>query len=542
MPPEVVLGGVTAAPGMASGKAVVLDRRHSSRDQSIAEPLRRAELERARASLEAAATALESIASTLREDGRGPEADIVDTGALMARDPSLDAALAHLVIDVGLPAPAALREATEKIARQLAAVENEMLALRADDVRSLGRRAAAHASGDDLGVMDGVLIAESLGPADVAELSSGVRGVALSGGGVTAHAAIVARSLGLPMVVGLGPRLLEVVSGEQVVLDADSGVMVRHPEPARLAVAEEAAAGRRLARDRALGQKDAPAITLDGHRVRVLANVAGLAELEEALAQGAEGVGLLRTELLFLDAEHWPSRSQHARFLTPILARLGGRTATVRLLDFGGDKTPPFLRGATERGVELLLRSPEALHDQLAAIVDAGAGTRLRVLIPMVTSVDQVRAVRAVLVEVSGQRPLPELGAMIETPEAAESAAAIAEATDFLSLGTNDLTQLVLGLDRERSKSAPVNHPAVLRLIDVTMRAARAARIPVDVCGEAGSDPVAMPVLVGLGVDELSVAAARVGEVRERMRSLTLARCESAAATALLGKVSDARR
>jgi phosphoenolpyruvate-protein kinase (PTS system EI component) len=387
-----------------------------------------------------------------------------------------------------------------------------------------------------------VLIAESLGPADVAELSSGVRGVALSGGGVTAHAAIVARSLGLPMVVGLGPRLLEVATGEQVVLDADSGVVVRHPQPARLAVAEEAAARRRLARDRALGQKDAPAITLDGHRVRVLANVAGVAELEEALAQGAEGVGLLRTELPFLDAEHWPSRSQHARFLTPILAGLGGRTATVRLLDFGGDKTPPFLRAATERGVELLLRSPEALHDQLAAILEAGAGTRLRVLIPMVTSVDQVRAVRAVLVEVLSQRPLPELGAMIETPEAAESAAAIAAATDFLSLGTNDLTQLVLGLDRERSKSAPVNHPAVLRLIDVTMRAARAARIPVDVCGEAGSDPVAMPVLVGLGVDELSVAAARVGEVRERIRSLTLARCESAAAAALLGKVPDARR
>jgi phosphoenolpyruvate-protein kinase (PTS system EI component) len=327
-----------------------------------------------------------------------------------------------------------------------------------------------------------------------------------------------------------------------VVLDADAGVLVCHPQPARLAVAEEVTARRQAARDRALGQKDEPAITLDGHRVRVLANVAGVAELEEALAQGAEGVGLLRTELLFLDAEQWPSRSQHVRFLTPILAGLRGRTATVRLLDFGGDKTPPFLRGVTERGVELLLRFPQALREQVAAIVEAGQRTRLRVLIPMVTSVDQVRAVRAVLAEVSGQRSLPELGAMIETPEAAEHASAIAAATDFLSLGTNDLTQLVLGLDRERSKSAPVMHPDVLRLIDITMRAARAANIPVDVCGEAGSDPVAMPVLVGLRVDELSVAAARVGEVRERIRSLTLSGCESAAAAALLGKVPDAGR
>jgi phosphoenolpyruvate-protein phosphotransferase len=540
MPPEVILGGVAAAPGIASGKAVVLDGRHSSREGSVAQPQRPAELERGRAALEAAAADLESIASRLRDEGRGAEADIVDTGALMARDPGLDAALADFVTQGGLPAAAAVRAAADEIAQQLAAIEDPTLALRADDLRSLGRRAAAHATGNALPVMDGVLIAESLGPADVAELSRGVRGVALSGGGVTAHAAIVARSLGLPMVVGLGPRLLEVATGEQVVLDADSGVLVTHPQPARVAAAEEAAARRRLARDRALGQKEAPAITLDGHRVRVLANVAGVAELEEALAQGAEGVGLLRTELLFLDAEHWPSRSQHVRFLTPILAGLAGRTATVRLLDFGGDKTPPFLRAVADRGVALLLGSAQALRDQLAAIVDAGQGTRLRVLIPMVTAVDQVRAVRAMLVEVSGQRPLPELGAMIETPEAAEKAGAIAAETDFLSLGTNDLTQLVLGLDRERSKSAPVNHPAVLRLIDITMRAARVAKIPVDVCGEAGSDPLAMPVLVGLGADELSVAAARVGEVRERIRNLTLAACQSAAAAALLGKVPDA--
>jgi phosphoenolpyruvate-protein phosphotransferase len=542
MPPEVILSGVTAAPGMASGKAVVLDGQHVSERDSVPQSQRLEELERARASMTLAAADLESIASRLREEGRGAEAEIVDTGALMARDPSLDAALAKFVIQGGLPAAAGVRAAAEEIARELAALKDPTLALRADDLRSLGRRAAARATGDALAVMDGVLIAESLGPADVAELSSGVRGIALSGGGVTAHAAIVARSLGLPMVVGLGPRLLEVASGEQVVLDAEAGVLVCHPQPARLSEAEEAAARRRLVRDHALDQKNEPAITQDGHRVRVLANVAGVAELEEALAQGAEGVGLLRTELVFLDAGHWPSHSQHVRFLTPILGGLAGRTATVRLLDFGGDKTPPFLRTVAERGIALLLRSPRALRDQLAAIVDVGEGTRLRVLIPMVTAVEQVRAVRAVLAEVAGRRPLPELGSMIETPEAAENAGAIAAETDFLSLGTNDLTQLVLGLDREQSKSAPVNHPAVLRLIDITMRAARAAKIPVDVCGEAGSDPLAMPVLVGLGVDELSVAAARVGEVRARIRSLTLAACQTAAAAALLGKVPDASR
>jgi len=326
--------------------------------------------------------------------------------------------------------------------------------------------------------MDGVLIAESLGPADVAELSSGVRGVALSGGGVAAHAAIVARSLGLPMVVGLGPRLLELASGELVVLDADSGLLVSHPQPARLAAAEESAARRRVARDRALDLKDEPAVTLDGHRVRVLANVAGVAELEEALAQGAEGVGLLRTELLFLDADQWPSRSQHVRFLAPILAGLAGRTATVRLLDFGGDKTPPFLRSVNERGVELLLRSPRALRDQLAAIVESGERTRLRVLIPMVHvrrpgSRGACGARRGV-----GSAAATELGAMIETPEAAEKRSRDRR-RDRLSEPRHQRPHTAgPWLDRERSKSAPVNHPAVL-----------APDRPHDARGTRGEDP-----------------------------------------------------
>jgi phosphoenolpyruvate-protein kinase (PTS system EI component) len=230
------------------------------------------------------------------------------------------------------------------------------------------------------------------------------------------------------------------------------------------------------------------------------------------------------------------------RFLAPILAELAGRIATVRLLDFGGDKTPPFLRGTRERGVELLLRAPEALRAQLAAVLEAGARTRLRILVPMITTAAQVREVRAALNAVLDGHPTPEIGAMVETPDAARGAAGIAKEVDFLSIGTNDLTQMVLGLDREKSKSAPVTDVRVLRLIDATMRAGRDAAIPVDVCGEAASDAAAMPILVGLGASELSVAAARVGEVRERVRALRYDECEKLAAAALLGQVADARR
>jgi phosphoenolpyruvate-protein kinase (PTS system EI component) len=281
---------------------------------------------------------------------------------------------------------------------------------------------------------------------------------------------------------------------------------------------------------------------MDGRAVRVLANAASVAEVTESIEQGAEGVGLLRTELLYLDAPGWPTESQQQSFLRPILAPLAGRIATVRLLDFGGDKTPPFLRGATGRGIELLLESPDALRAQVSAIVSAGATTRLRILVPMVTSPEQIRSVREMLATVLNGRPSPQLGSMIETPDAARHAAEIAGVSDFLSIGTNDLTQLVLGLDRERSKSAPVTDVRVLRLIDKTMRAGRGAGIPVDVCGEAASDPIAMSILIGLGVDELSVAAARVGEVRKSIRALNFAACREAAIQILNMRPARARR
>ncbi len=371
-------------------------------------------------------------------------------------------------------------------------------------------------------VTEGVLVAGTLGPADVAELAPKAKGVALAGGGITSHAAIVARSLGLPMVVGLGAQLLEIGDGEEVVVDGDRGIVVRGPDVERIALARADAEGRRLAREVAVARRLEPAQTRDNHRVRVLANASTAAELHEAMEQGAEGVGLLRSELLFLEAPAWPTFEEQVRVLRPVLSRLRGQTATVRLFDFGGDKTPPFLRGATGRGIDLLLDAPQALQTQLAAIVEAGRETDLRVLVPMVTSAEQMQTVRGMLNDVPDGRRA-QLGGMIETPEAAAAAPAISAVADFLSIGTNDLTQLVLGLDREQSKTAPVLDVRVLRLIAATSRAAQAAHIPVDVCGEAASEKRAMPVLVGLGVDELSVAAARVGVVRQWVRELRYA-------------------
>jgi phosphoenolpyruvate-protein phosphotransferase len=537
---ERALRGVSAAPGIATGMAIVLDRRRAREPKSIPVADRASELERARHALEVVATDLEKIADNLRESGRNEEADIVETGVLMAADPGLAARVESLVVEVGQPAADALRQAADEAAMELSHLADPVLAERADDVRSLGRRAAARAVGAGPGDVGGVLVAATLGPADVAELAVNATGMALAGGGVTAHAAIVARSLGVPMVVGLGGGVLEIEDGEEVVIDGDGGVLFRFPDAHRVAAARAESDRRLRAREHAVAHRLEPAQTRDGRRIGVLANAASVAEVLEALEQGAEGVGLLRTELLFLDAHAWPQQDEQATFLRIILAPLTGRTATVRLLDFGGDKTPPFLRGARDRGIELLLKSPDALRAQLAAIMDAGAEVELRILVPMVTSPDQMRAVRQMLATVAGDRRSPELGAMIETRQAAQRASEIAKEVDFLSLGTNDLTQLVLGLDRERSRSAPVTDVKVLRLIDATMRAGRAAGIPVDVCGEAASDPIAMPIMVGLGADELSVAAARVGDVRQRIRGLDFATCRAESESRLLDQPADA--
>jgi phosphoenolpyruvate-protein kinase (PTS system EI component) len=385
-----------------------------------------------------------------------------------------------------------------------------------------------------------VLVARDLGPADVAELPPGVVAIALAAGAPSAHAAVVARGLGIPMAVAVGEELLGVRSGEPVVVDGDAGLAVLAPEPARLAQAAAATELRasELARTEAAAQL--PAVTRDGRAIRVLVNAATAAEVAAGLRAGAEGIGLLRTELAFLDAADWPDEEAHRAAIAPVLAGLAGRIATVRVLDYGADKTPAFLRGIAARGLALLLGEPAALEAQLRAIVAAGAATELRVLLPLVRSADDVERARAALARMAGDRPLPAVGAMIETAAAVREAPAIAAAADFLSIGTNDLTADVLGGDRFAGGPARTHDPRVLAAIAATTAAARAAGRIVEVCGEAASDPLVRPLLIGLGVDELSVGAARVGQTRAAVRALDAGAAERLARAALAAPDADA--
>ncbi len=534
---ERVLAGVPASPGTAFGPVRRLDVVGEIDDTILNESARPAAAAHARGALARAARELEELATRLRTDGRNDEADILDAGMMMAEDPMLLDAVGSAVLDRGLPAASAIRVEVESAAALLDALGDEELAARASDVRSLGRRALRILSHepvrvDRASVGDSILVATDLGPADVIELGGDVRGIALADGGVTGHAAIVARGLGLPMVVGVGFDLMRLHEGETCIVDGDQSIVIASPDERRLEAVRTAMIAAASARDRAMASRALPTVTRDGRTVRVLANAATPMEVRAALEAGADGVGLLRTELAFLEAKHWPSVAEHRRTLDPVLAQLHGLTATVRLLDFGGDKTPPFLKGVFGRGVELLLEDTDALAAQLEAILEVGNATELRILIPMVTEPAQVRAVRAAIEPIAARRRsrVPLVAAMVEVPAAAVMADRIAPEVGMFSIGTNDLTSFQLGIDRTRPGGAPAHHPAVLQLIADTVDAARVAGIPVEVCGEAASNPLVMPLLVGLGVDELSVGAAAVARVRSWVRALDY---EEAAAIAL---------
>jgi phosphoenolpyruvate-protein kinase (PTS system EI component) len=537
------LQGIPASPGVGVG-AVRRLAAPVAEGERVPDELRPAEIERALHALDAAAEELDGLAARLRGEGRADDAEIVETGALMARDPGLAAGVRAGIADDALPACSAIVTVCAAHADVLAALPDATLAARADDVRSLGRRAArlatrtgTSAAGGD----DAVLVADDLGPADVAELDAGVQGVVLAGGSATAHAAIVARSLGVPMVAGLGEAALALADGERVVVDGDRGSVLASPDADRLDGARTAARRRAAARARAGAQRDLPARTLDGRRVAVLANVAAAAELELALDAGAEGVGLLRTELAFLQARAWPTYEEHRRALEAVLRGLEGRPATVRVLDFGGDKVPPFLDGIAERGIGLLLRADAAFDAQLRAILEAGRGADVRILLPLVDSTVELAAAAASLAAAARAVgvPVPPLGPMIETPRAAGVVDALAQRAGFVSVGTNDLAASTLGIDRYASQRSMAHHPRVLAAIAGAVRAARRARVPMEICGEAASDPVALPLLVGLGVDEVSVGASRVGTVRAWVRELVYAQARELAQRALACTTAD---
>lgn len=556
-----VLRGAPAAPGLGLGRAWVVDapghaagEPHAAvADAAAHDPA--AEVGRWRAARERVAAELEALAGQWAAEGREAEAEILRAQRLIALDPELDAQV-QTAVARGVPAGQALRQAAEAYARALEALDDPYLRERAADVRDVAAQLAAALAGGGPGAGGPpgedplVLVGAEVGASQLARWRHRTAGVAMERGGSTAHVVIMARALGVPVVTGV-PGLLDAVTpGDELLVDGDAGEVVVAPGPEERQRAARDRARAAAERVRLQAEAGLPAVTRDGFTVELALNIGHPDEIAAAEPYGFDAVGLFRTEFLFLERATPPDEEEQYRAYRAAVGALRGRPLVLRTLDAGADKRLPFIPWPQEenpalgwRGARVGLDRPDLLLPQLRAALRAAAHGPVTVMFPMVTTRDELLRLKELLARAAAELAREgtpagrvAVGAMVETPAAALAARALAAEVDFLSIGTNDLVQYTLAVDRTSARVAHLYdpyHPAVLRLVAETAAAAREAGIPCGVCGELAGEPLAAPFFVGVGVTELSMAAPRLPRVRRVIRALERAAAERLAAEVL---------
>ncbi len=550
--PSGALAGVPTSPGVALGPA---RRFHppvlEAPDRKTDDP--EAELRALDEALAATAEEIDAQRAAVAGRAGAYQAAIFDAHRLFLQDEMLLDPVRTAIRDRRRGAPGAWKAAVEAMTAEWEALEDEYLRARAADLRSVGLQVLAHLLGVPVPRPSlegqGILVAPDLTPADAAGLDPALAlGIATAFGGPTSHAAILARALGIPAVVGLGDGALQIAEGTPLALDGDAGLLHVDP-PADLAAGfrERRRADAEADRE-ARAEARAPAITLDGVPIEVAANVGSPEEIAAAIEAGCDGVGLFRTEFLFMERGQMPSEDEQEAAYRRAAESLGGRTMVVRTLDVGADKPLAYLGQPAEanpflgvRGLRLGLERPDLLETQLRAILRVAADHPVRAMFPMVATLEELRAARAAVSAAAESLgvPVPEglqVGIMVEVPSAALTASVLAAEADFFSIGTNDLTQYTLAADRGNERVAALSdalHPAVLRLIAATCEAAAVRGRWVGVCGELAGDALATPVLLGLGVRELSMSAPAIPGVKRAVRMVALGRAREIATRAL---------
>ncbi|MDE0230664.1 MAG: phosphoenolpyruvate--protein phosphotransferase [bacterium] len=544
--------GIGASPGIAIGPVYlhssslpdIVPRRVESPDEEV-ESLARAE------------TVVRERMEGLQElHGEGSEeAEVIGAHLLLLEDPEFTGEIRSLIEAESLCAEAATFRVTEESAGMLEALDDEYLAARAADVRDVGTQLLRAVLGLPLDTWDdlsapSVLVASDFFPSETATIPPGMAlGLCTEEGSPTSHIAVFARGMGLPAVVGVDLPPLE--PGTMLAFDGETGEVYIDPSPEVVDRLRGRQEEQRRSREGAAERAHEPAVTLDGVRIEVAANIGAEEDAVRAVELGAEGVGLFRTEFLFLDRTRPISEEEQYEAYRTVLQTFGDHLVVVRTLDVGGDKQVPGIEIGEElnpflglRGIRLTLARPEMMQAQLRALLRAGSAGRLAIMAPMVAGRAELMAFRAALEE--AERSLEadglshstdyQVGIMIEVPSAALIASRLAPHIDFFSIGTNDLTQYTLAVDRTNREVADLADPfdpGVLRLIAETARAGEAHDSWVGVCGAMAGDPLAVPVLIGLGVTELSVAIPAVPTIKDRVRSLNLEECRRVAARCL---------
>ncbi|WP_026734644.1 phosphoenolpyruvate--protein phosphotransferase [Fischerella sp. PCC 9605] len=514
------------------------------------------EWQRLQSALQTARQEIQTLLSNASIQIGDAEAAIFDAHLLFLEDPTLIEAAQQRVFTYHLNAEAAWQGVVDEVASNYHHLDDPYLRERVADVVDVGQRVLRVLSGAPVTAVEisqpAILVAADLNPSDTAGLDpTKVLGICITAGSATSHSAILARSLGIPAIVGLPAEILQLADGTLLAIDGETGRVWIEPEPDTLAALQAKRDTQQAAQQQALNIARQPCLTRDGSAITVFANIGSIADTQQALKLGAEGVGLLRTEFLYLNRTTAPSEEEQLTVYQAIAQILDTRPLIIRTLDVGGDKPLPYLGMQSEtnpflgwRGIRFCLDRPQVLKTQLRAILRASFGQQIKIMFPMIAAVAEIQAAKAMLTEVQAELrqagiafdETMEVGIMVEVPAAVAIADQLAAEVDFFSIGTNDLSQYVMAADRTNPKVANLAdafHPAVLRMIQQTIQTGHAAGIWVGLCGEMASDPLAAPILLGLGLDEVSLNPHAIPGFKVAIAQLTMAQAEAIATTAL---------
>ncbi len=494
------------------------------------------------------------------------EAAIFDAHIMFLKDPAFLESINQGIFQSSLNAEAAVDDAAGNFEKLLLALDDPYFRERAQDIRDVAGQLIASLMGVEASgkgpVQPAIVISEDLSPSDTIQFDkSRLLGLATRRGGPTSHTVILARSLGIPAAVSVPFPMAELKNGMSAILDGAAGSLLINPDPAVLVEAQQARQVFLNKAESSLNQSHQPAVTLDGKRVEVCANIGSAADARLALEAGAEGVGLFRTEFMYMDCAELPTEDAQIQIYRQLFAIMDHRPVTVRTVDIGGDKEIPYLGLVREanpflgwRGIRMISERPDIIESQLRALLQAGTEVDLRIMFPMVSNIGEIEQARQLLEKV--RRDLDDegkpaaakvqFGIMIEVPSIALIARHAARLVDFFSIGTNDLTQYTLAVDRGNERVASLAspyHPAVLHLINQTIQAGHDGGKWVGMCGEFAGDPLAAPLLLGLGLDEFSASASLLPALKQALRQCRTADCYSLAEQALrLEKAESVRK
>lgn len=547
--------GIPASPGVAIAPVFQYHSTPIQVQEHYVEDVA-AEWQRLQTAIQIAQQQIQALQSNRVSQNSKYQAAIFDVHLLFLSDPALLEPVQQQIFEQHQNAEAAWQFVVNELVAKYLALEEPYLRERANDVIDVGQRVLRSLLGNTTNTLDlpqpSILVTDDLTPSDTAELDpEKVLGICTTLGSATSHSAILASALGIPAVVGVAPEVLHLTNGTLLAIDGESGNVWVEPDSSSLAALEAKRNAKIVTQQQALAQAKEPAITGDGKRVTIVANISGIADAQLALERGAEGVGLLRTEFLYLDRQTAPTEEEQLAVYQAIAQVMDQRPLIIRTLDVGGDKPLTYLSLQPEtnpflgwRGIRFCLDQPDILKTQLRAILRASLRHQIKVMFPMVGTVAEVKAAKEILLQVQTELhqagiafdEAMEVGIMVEVPSAVVIANHLAAIVDFFSIGTNDLSQYIMAADRTNPRVAKLAdglHPSVLQMIHQTVLAAHKAGIWVGLCGELAADPLAAPILLGLGIDEFSLNPQAIPILKQTISQLTVAEAEAIAASAL---------